>query len=108
MFLVVNKYLLRRRFVGLTLWPFIIVKRAELKKDEVFINHERIHLRQQLEMLVLPFFIWYTLEYMIRLVKYRNGYKAYKNISFEREAYQNENTLDYLEKRSRWSFINYL
>lgn len=107
-FLIVNKYLLRKRFVGLTLWPFIIMKRVELKDDVVFINHERIHLRQQLEMLVLPFFIWYVLEYSIRLLQYRNSYKAYSNISFEREAYKNESNLDYLEGRSRWSFIKYL
>ncbi|GGG19418.1 hypothetical protein GCM10011344_20110 [Dokdonia pacifica] len=108
MFLIVNKYLLRKRFVGLTLWPFIIMKRVELKKDQVFINHERIHLRQQLEMLVLPFFVWYGVEYIIRLLRYRNSYKAYSNISFEREAYKNESDLHYLERRSYWSFIKYL
>jgi len=108
MFLVVNKYLLRKRFVGITLWPFIIMKRADLKNDIVFINHERIHLRQQLEMLILPFFAWYILEYFIKVVYYKDGYVAYCNISFEREAYQNENDLDYLKKRSFWSFIKYL
>ncbi len=108
MLLVVNKYILRKRFVGITLWPFIIMKRAELKNDIVFINHERIHLRQQLEMLVLPFFVWYAIEYLIKLIYYKNGYAAYRNISFEREAYQNENDLDYLKKRSFWSFVKYL
>ena len=108
MLFIVNKYLFRRRFVGLTLWPFIIMKQADLKKDVIFINHERIHLRQQLEMLVLPFFIWYVVEYLIRLIQYRNSYTAYRNISFEREAYQNENDLYYLEERSLWSFIKFL
>jgi len=107
MLLIVNKYLFRRRFVGLTLWPFIIMKRKELKEDATFINHERIHLRQQLEMLILPFYIWYLIEYLIRLVQYRNRYIAYKNISFEREAYQNEKDLNYLKKRSFWNFVNY-
>jgi hypothetical protein len=108
MFLVVSKYILRKRFVGLTLWPFIIMKRANLKDDVIFMNHERIHLRQQLEMLIFPFFVWYMIEYGIRLLQYRNRYKAYSNISFEREAYQNENNLDYLKKRSFWSFVKYL
>lgn len=108
MLLVVNKYLLRKRFVGITFWPFIIMKRADLKNDSVFINHERIHLRQQLEMLVLPFFVWYLFEYFIKVLYYKNGYVAYRNISFEREAYQNENDLDYLKKKSFWSFVKYL
>ncbi len=84
------------------------MKRKELKDDFVFINHERIHLRQQLEMLVLPFFIWYITEYVIRYIYYRNSYKAYSNISFEREAYRNESNLNYLKNRSSWAFIKYL
>ena len=67
MLLIVNKYLLRKQFVGITLWPFIVMKNEELKKDRVFINHERIHLRQQLELLILPFFIIYGVEYLIKL-----------------------------------------
>ena len=108
MLFIVNKYLFRSRFVGLTLWPFIIMKKADLKEDAIFINHERIHLRQQLEMLVIPFFVWYILEYLVRLVQFGNSYVAYKNISFEKEAYENENDLQYLEKRSLWSFIKYV
>ena len=69
MFFVVNKYLLRRRFVGVTLWPFIVMRTPDLKKDEVFINHEKIHIRQQAEMLVIPFFIWYAIEYLYRLIE---------------------------------------
>jgi len=108
MFLVVNKYLLRKRFVGVTLWPFIVMRTPELKEDIVFINHEKIHIRQQAEMLVLPFFIWYAVEYFIRLIQYRDNYVAYLNISFEREAYARECELRYLEKRPFWSFLAYL
>lgn len=108
MFLIVNKYLLRKRFVGVTLWPFIVMRNSELKDDATFINHEKIHIRQQAEMLVVPFFVWYILEYLIRLVQYRDNYEAYLNISFEREAYAQERDLDYLEKRPFWSFLAYL
>jgi hypothetical protein len=108
MFLVVNKYLLRRRFVGVTLWPFIVMKHRALQEDVVFINHERIHLRQQRELLVLPFFIWYGLEYLVRLMQYQDRYEAYRNISFEREAYSNEVDLEYLDHRSLWAFKAFL
>ena len=105
MFLVVNRFLMGKKFTGITLWPFIVVKRKELKQDEVLINHEKIHLRQQIELLIIPFFIWYGLEYLIRLIQYKNRREAYFNISFEREAYANEKDLNYLKKRSFWKFL---
>ncbi|RZS92173.1 hypothetical protein [Aquimarina brevivitae] len=104
---IVNKYLIGRHFVGIALWPFIVVKSSCLKKDQVFINHERIHLKQQLELLVLPFYLLYLVEYIIRLLQYRNSALAYRNISFEKEAYQNEMYLSYLEERKPWNFIKY-
>ncbi len=105
--IVVNKYLIGRHFVGIALWPFIVIKNSFLKDDEAFINHEKIHLRQQAELLVLPFYILYLIEYIIRLLQYRNSQLAYQNISFEREAYFNEEDLDYLSSRKPWSFIKY-
>ncbi|WP_109302693.1 hypothetical protein [Aquimarina sp. AU474] len=104
---IVNKYLIGRHFVGIALWPFIVVKEPFLKQDEAFINHERIHLRQQAELLVLPFYFLYFAEYIIRLIQYRNSQQAYRNISFEREAYLNEDDLNYLKTRKPWSFIKY-
>jgi hypothetical protein len=108
MFVLVNPFLLRKNFLGIALWPFIILKKQELKLDRIFINHERIHLRQQIEMLVMPFYVWYIIEYVIRLIQYRDRREAYRNISFEREAYRNEKDLDYLKKRPFWKFITYI
>lgn len=108
MFVVVNKFILAKHFDGVVLWPFIVVKRKELKKNSIFMNHERIHLRQQLELLIFFFFIWYFFEYFIRLIKYRDSYKAYSRICFEREAYANERNLAYLTQRPFWKFRKYL
>lgn len=107
MILIVNRMLIPKRFSGWVLWPFVFLKRPQLKQDPVFLNHERIHLRQQAELLVIPFFLWYGIEFLIRLLQYRNGYQAYRNISFEREAYKNEKDLDYLKRRSFWRFWDY-
>jgi hypothetical protein len=71
-------------------------------------NHERIHLRQQIELLVIPFFIWYSIEYLIRLLHYKNKRQAYLNISFEREAYENEKDLEYLNHRPFLMFLKYI
>lgn len=33
---------------------------------------------------------------------------AYRNISFEKEAYDNENDMDYIDKREHFSWIEYI
>ncbi len=71
-------------------------------------NHEKIHLRQQIELLVIPFYMFYTIEFVIRLIQYNSWYLAYQNISFEREAYVKEKDLNYLKSRPFWSFVGYL
>lgn len=67
--------------------------------DKYVINHENIHLRQQIEMLFIPFYLEYVIEWIYQSIKYRDTYKGYKNISHEREAYLNERNLNYLETR---------
>ena len=108
MFVVVNKYILAKRFDGIVLWPFIFVKRQALKRNPVFMNHERIHIKQQLELFVILFFLFYIVEYIVRLLQYRDSRKAYHHISFEKEAYVNEEDLDYIQNRSFWAFLKYL
>lgn len=107
MILVVSKYLIPKGFRGLTIFPFVFVSDMNSKHYLALINHERIHLRQQLELLVLPFFVIYVLDYLAKLIRYRDRNLAYRNVVFEREAYENENDLDYLKSRSFWRFMRY-
>ncbi len=106
--ILVLPFVFYKNYVGLTLWPFILVKETGLKEDVRLINHERIHLRQQIEMLILPFYFWYALEWGIRFIKYRDAKKAYRNLSFEREAYRHESNPEYLRNRPPYRFIKYL
>ena len=92
---------------GMAIFPFIFIKYKGLKHNKQIINHEQIHLRQQIELLVLPFYIIYILHYLVNLLRYRNHDKAYRNIVFEREAYSNESDLMYLKTRRFSSWINY-
>jgi hypothetical protein len=108
MFLVVAKYLIPKGFRGLAIYPFVFIKYRWDKKNVLFLNHERIHLRQQLELLILPFYIWYILEFFWRLAYYKKFDLAYRSICFEREAYINEPNPDYLKNRSFWAFLKYL
>ena len=71
-------------------------------------NHERIHLKQQLELLIVPFFIWYLLEWGLKCLIYRSAYRAYQNVGFEREAYTYENDLGYIDRRRPFTFFKHL
>jgi hypothetical protein len=108
MILIVFKYLTPKGFRGLTFYPFVFLTDKEDTLNDVFVNHEKIHIRQQLELLVLFFYFFYLLEYLFRLIQYKDRKKAYFNISFEREAYSNEKDLNYLKKRSFLKFLKYV
>jgi hypothetical protein len=107
MILILFKYLTPRGFRGLTFFPFVFIKNKEDVLDKVFVNHEKIHLRQQIELLVIPFYVWYGIEFLIRWIITKDKNVAYRNISFEKEAYTNEKDLNYIESRSFWKFLNY-
>lgn len=91
---------------GMALFPFILVKQPN--PGAVLLNHERIHLRQQAELGIFLFYIWYVLEYLVRRLQYRQHYRAYRNISFEREAFANEQDLAYLTSRRWGTFWKYM
>lgn len=76
----------------------IIFLRKEYELSEIDTNHEAIHTAQMKELLYIFFYIIYFLEWLVRLFINKN---AYRNISFEKEAYQNERDLSYLKHR-KW------
>lgn len=105
----------------------ILFARKKAKINEITLNHESIHSAQIAEVMIasVPFalllwlftnvglglflviasyYLWYVIEWLIRLPKGN----AYKNISFEREAYANENYSDYLNERKLFAFFDYI
>lgn len=106
--ILISKYIVPKGYAGVTVFPFMFLKYKALKSNVILINHEKIHLKQQLELLIAPFFIFYTCEFLIRLMQYRNWNLAYRNISFEREAYRNEKDLNYLKSRPLFNFIKFI
>lgn len=87
------KILKKWKLLGITIYPFVFVQD---KNDKVTINHEKIHIKQQLETGIIPFFIIYGIEAIL---------KKYEDISFEKEAYANENDFEYLNKRKHYSWL---
>lgn len=100
-----NKILpIGKRFYAINLCGIIFAKGH---CNEVVLNHEKIHTSQILELLVLPFYILYVTEWLIRLVINKNAFDAYRQISFEREAYAHQNDLTYLQTRKHFNFRKY-
>lgn len=92
---------------GLALWPLIFISKSTLQ-DPAVIRHERIHHAQQVELLVIPFYIAYLFQlFRNRYCRRQSWHDAYRNISFEREAYANDRDADYLWERPMWAFLKY-
>lgn len=103
--------------------PFVFFKRG---KDDVFQyskNHETVHAVQWTEVtaifgliifvmqlvfgfsawwyLLAPvaYYVWYVLEWLVKLVILQDSNSAYKSICFEMEAYKNQRDDNYIENR---------
>ena len=72
--------------------------------SESDINHEMIHTAQMKEMGYVIFYLWYLVEWLVKLAKLRDSNKAYRAISFEREAYGNEKNLIYTITRAKYAW----
>ena len=83
----------------------VLFVREGAKISEQDLNHESIHTAQMKEMFYIFFYIWYIVEWVIRLFKKGN---AYRNISFEQEAYSNEDNLEYLNDRKHYVWFKYI
>ena len=128
---VYNIFIPAKGFRAMTVWPFIFVRLEEKRRyGDVDDRHETIHGCQQKEMLVIAavvliillllgcgwwsllaiplFFWWYVIEYVIKLCYYHNATTAYKNISFEREAFGHQSDIVYLDNRKHFAWIKFL
>jgi hypothetical protein len=79
---------------AVTHWPFVFYR----KMDDSTRIHETIHGRQQVELLIIGFYLVYLVEWI---------FKGYKNISFEKEAYKYERDSEYLSKRKAFAQWRY-
>ncbi len=94
---------------GMALFPFIILK-DEIKntsESRYTINHERIHIRQQVELLIFLFIGLYFFSYLTNRLRGCSRSKAYLNNVFEKEAYDNMYDLRYLKRRKSFAFFQY-
>ena len=107
--LIYNKYLPPGNFHGINLFGIVFVQRRWGRFNDYQVNHEGIHTLQQVEMLFVFFYVWYLVEYVVRLFLCRFDTDwAYRSISFEQEAYANEHNLDYRRHRRFYAWAHYL
>ena len=107
--LVYNNIIPFKGYLAMCIFPFIFVRKDARALKTTDINHETIHGKQQIEMLWVLFFVWYGIEWFVRLVAYGfDCHLAYKNISFEQEAYLHEDDLIYLNNRKLFASWKYL
>ena len=66
-------------------------------------RHEAIHTVQMKEMLYIPFYVLYVLEWLWHLARLGDAKAAYLAIRFEREAYAHEGEAGYLETRKKFN-----
>lgn len=88
-------------FTAINICGVLFVKRGVRVTPEL-INHEKIHTAQLLELLIIPFYILYFVEWLWLFVSCGKIYESYRAVSFEREAYDNERDLTYLSRRHRF------
>jgi len=100
------KFILGKSTIGVTLAPFGIYIREDYIDDLITINNEKIHWEQQMEMLIILFYVWYIIEWLWKTMIY--GSLGYYAISFEREAYFNDINPQYLDTRKNYSWLKHI
>lgn len=105
--IIENNILPPKGYRAITLLNCIFVRR-DIRLTASELRHETIHLLQEKELLFVGFYLLYGLEYLVRLALYRNRHLAYRNISFEREAYAFQNELGYTDYRKHYTWVKFI
>ena len=102
-----NNVLPFKGFSGINLFGVLFVRKNAIVSDRM-LNHEKIHTAQMKEMCYIFFYLWYVIEWLIRLIQMKDAHKAYRWIASEVEAYGNELDLNYLKSRKPWSWTKWI
>lgn len=99
---IVNDLLPVKGYVAINLFGVVFARREEWDPlpdvvRRAVIRHEATHTAQGRELLWIGFYLVYLLEWLGRLLIMPR--RAYRSLSFEREAYAHEWEVDYLETR---------
>ncbi len=106
--IIYNKHFPFGSYWAINIFGIIFARKDYGKLGAVERNHEYIHTLQQREMLFVFFYIVYFMEWLVKLCYYRNLYATYRNLSFEREAYHNQQYMNYRYVRRPFAWMKYI
>ncbi len=97
-------------YIAMTVFPWVFIRKDLSQKYTPTANrHELTHAYQQLECLWVLFFVWYVIEWFIKIpICYFTCKNAYRSISFEQEAYDNQGKVDYNKSRRHYAWMKYI
>lgn len=104
--IIKNKWIPFKGFTAINLFGYVFTKKDKLSK--IALTHEAIHTAQMEEMMYVFFYVWYVVEFICKLIKLKNWHKAYRAVSFEKEAYMYEGFDNYLKQRKPYNWGIYL
>lgn len=102
-----NNIIPPRGFSAINLFGILFVRKTASISDRT-LRHEYIHTMQMKEMLYVFFYLWYAIEWLIRLMVIHDSHKAYRAVSFEQEAYTFQNLGTYKHTRKHFSWFKYV
>ena len=112
--IVHSRWIPFRGFSAINLFGVIFVRKdlpEEYLSDplwlDTIVRHERIHTRQMVELLVIPFYLLYIAASLREGPVFRDTESAYRSISFEQEAYAHQDDPEYIQQRRLYAFFNY-
>ena len=102
---IYNNIIPFKGFKAINLFGILFVRKGQII-NQIDENHEQIHTEQMKELLFIFFYLFYGLEWLIKLFIHKfNSKEAYYNISFEKEAYSNQNNLEYIKNRKHYNWF---
>ena len=98
--IIYNNIIPFKGFAAINLFGVVFARKEYKLLPDKTLRHEAIHTAQMRELAYIGFYIIYLLEWLFRLVKQSyTGQEAYRNISFEKEAYKKQDRTTYLSYR---------
>lgn len=95
------------RYIAINLFGVLFTKRKPVAAT--VLNHESIHTAQMRELCYVGFYALYVLEFAVRLLLSWRWHRAYRAVSFEREAYLHQSDPTYaVHGRRPYAWVRFL
>ena len=117
---IYSKYIPFKGYQAITILLWMVVRKEYKNSLPWWVEcHETTHLKQEIEMLFIFFYIEYCIEYIVKfftiffigLIHFKfdiSFYRAYESLAVEQEAFEHQDELYYNEVRKHYAWIKYI